>query len=87
MVRNYVKKINRQEWSTDSMNLAIQAVINKEMGYYKAAKQFNVPQTTLERHTKKRREDTHYEINKKISPRPWGGMGQCAIFLKTSLIF
>jgi hypothetical protein len=36
------------------MNLAIQAVINKEMGYYKAAKQFNVPQTTLERHTKKK---------------------------------
>jgi hypothetical protein len=54
MVRNYVKKTSRQEWSTDSMNLAIQAVINKEMGYYKAAKQFNVPQTTLERHTKKK---------------------------------
>jgi hypothetical protein len=37
------------------------------MGYYeyKAAKQFNVPQTTLETHTKKKREDQHYEINEK----------------------
>lgn len=47
------------------MNLAIQAVINKEMGYYKAARQFNVPQTTLERQTKKKLENNNYEINKK----------------------
>lgn len=65
MVRHYIKKTNRQEWSIDSMNRAIQAVINKEMGYYKASQQFNVPQTTLERHTKKKLEDPNYEINKK----------------------
>jgi hypothetical protein len=65
MVRNYCKKTNRQEWSIDSMNTAIQAVLNKEMGYYKASKQFNVPQTTLERHVRKKVEDPNYEINKK----------------------
>lgn len=65
MVRNYSKTTNRQEWSIDAMNCAIQSVINKEMGYYKASKQFNVPQTTLERHTKKKLEDPSYEINKK----------------------
>jgi len=65
MVRNYCKKTNRQEWSIDAMNRAIQAVVNKEMGFYKASKQLNVPQTTLERHTKKKLEDQSYEIKKK----------------------
>jgi hypothetical protein len=45
------------------MNLAIQAVINKEMGYYKAAKQFNVPQQ-LWKGTQKKKERRYTLRNK-----------------------
>lgn len=31
------------------MQVAVKAVLGRGMGYYKAATQFNVPQTTLER--------------------------------------
>lgn len=54
MVRNYTRKTNRQEWTTDSMNNAIQAVVSGQMGYLRASKQFSVPQTTLERYVKKK---------------------------------
>lgn len=53
MVRNYVRKTERQTWSTESMNNAISVVLKKEMGFKKAAQQFAVPKTTLERYVKK----------------------------------
>ncbi|KAK9745212.1 CENP-B N-terminal DNA-binding domain [Popillia japonica] len=48
MVRKYVRKTERQVWSDEHMQVAINALANKEMGAPKAAKQFNAPQTTLE---------------------------------------
>lgn len=38
------------------MQKAVEAVVSGEMGFYKAAKEFNVPQTTLERRVKKVKE-------------------------------
>lgn len=64
MVRNYVRKTERQTWSTESMEQAISVVLKKEMGYKKAAQQFAVPQTTLERYVKKKRENTEFVIDK-----------------------
>ncbi|XP_023312376.1 uncharacterized protein LOC111692555 [Anoplophora glabripennis] len=49
-VRKYKKKTSRGEWSKESMKQAVEKVLNKEMGYRKAALQYSVPQTTLERH-------------------------------------
>ncbi|XP_023310354.1 uncharacterized protein LOC111691547 [Anoplophora glabripennis] len=50
MVCKYKKKTSRGEWSKESMKQAVEKVLNKEMGYRKAALQYSVPQTTLERH-------------------------------------
>lgn len=52
MVRDYKRTTNRGSWSEESMREAVKAVLDAKMGYYKAAKQFNVPQTTLERKVK-----------------------------------
>ncbi|XP_021190238.3 tigger transposable element-derived protein 6 [Helicoverpa armigera] len=52
MVRDYKRTTDRGSWSEESMREAVQAVLDGKMGYYKAAKQFNVPQTTLERKVK-----------------------------------
>lgn len=53
MVRNYTRKTDRQSWDEESMDKAIMACYNKEMGFRKAAVAFNVPQSTLERRLKK----------------------------------
>ncbi|XP_023312062.1 uncharacterized protein LOC111692338, partial [Anoplophora glabripennis] len=50
IVRKYKKKTSRGEWSKESMKQTVEKVLNKEMGYRKAALQYSVPQTTLERH-------------------------------------
>lgn len=52
MVCKYVRKTERQAWSGESMQAAINALANKEMGAPKTAKKFRVPQTTLERRFK-----------------------------------
>lgn len=57
MVRNYVRKTKRQQWSIDSMNAAVDAVVTGQMGYSRAAEQHGVPQTTLERYVRKKRND------------------------------
>lgn len=49
MVSHYARKSERQTWSEESMKKAIFAVQNKEMGWLKVSKQFNVPQATLRR--------------------------------------
>lgn len=53
----YKRKTDRQSWNGESMKLAVQAVLDGEMGYRKASANFNVPQTTLERRVKKAREN------------------------------
>lgn len=53
MVRNYKKKTKRGNWSQQSMKAAIDKVLCKELGYRKAALEYGVPQTTLERYVKK----------------------------------
>lgn len=42
----------RKMWDRERMVAAINAVRKKEMGYFKAAQTFGVPQTTLERYVK-----------------------------------
>lgn len=49
MVSNYKKKSNRQSWSSEDMQKAIEAVNDKRMGWKKASITFNVPQATLRR--------------------------------------
>jgi len=50
MVSNYSPKTNSQKWFEKDMSDAILAIENKEMGWLKSSKQFNVPQATLRRH-------------------------------------
>ena len=38
----------RRCWYPETMKKAVNAVLKKKMGYFKAAKCFSVPQTTLE---------------------------------------
>lgn len=64
MVRDYKKKTNRQSWSTEAMNNAVEAVISGQSGCLKASNQFDVPQSTLERYVKKRKENPDYKIDK-----------------------
>lgn len=68
MVRNYKRKTNRHAWSEESMHMAMEAVLNNSMGYYKASNQFNVPQTTLERHVAKKRKNPEYNLKKTLGP-------------------
>lgn len=49
----YARKTDRQSWSADSMKEAIEEVLAGRMGYLRASKLFNVPQTTLENRVKK----------------------------------
>ncbi|KAI4466404.1 homeobox-like domain superfamily [Holotrichia oblita] len=65
MVRDYKKRTNRQSWSTEAMNSAVEAVISGQSGCLKASNQFDVPQSTLERYVKKIRENSDYNIDKR----------------------
>lgn len=56
MVRNYVRRSTRQSWCETSMSNAVKAVVEKEMGYKKAATIFNVPGSTLRDRVKKVKE-------------------------------
>lgn len=62
MVCKYVRKTERQAWSGESMQAAINALANKEMGAPKTAKKFRVPQTTLERRFKVFRENAETSV-------------------------
>jgi hypothetical protein len=52
MVKTYKRKTNRGEWSQESLENSVDAVVERKMGYMIAAKTFSVPQTTLERKVK-----------------------------------
>ena len=51
-MRKYVRK-TQTKWNENNLRCAMNAVLNKEMGYQKASKQFNIPKTTLIRYIKK----------------------------------
>lgn len=73
MPRTYKRKTNRQSWCLKSMEEAIKAVMSGTMGYLKAAKSFNVPQSTLEDRVKKANKNklTTEEASRK------GNLGPC----------
>ena len=50
MVRAYKRKTNRSEWSENDIKKAIECVRDEKMSIRKAAIQYNVPKSTLERH-------------------------------------
>ena len=50
------------QWKQSNMQLAIDTIKNKEMGFLKASKTFGVPKTTLHRHLKG---DNKYALNGK----------------------
>lgn len=43
----YIRKSNRGSWTEESLILAINSIINKEMSIGKAAKSYGIPKTTL----------------------------------------
>ena len=52
MPNTYKRKTNRQIWSSDQMEMVIEKVKTKEMGYLKALLMYCVPKSTLERRVK-----------------------------------
>lgn len=57
MVSSYKRKTDRQSWSSEDMQKAIEAVNNRRMGWKKASIMFNVPQATLRRRAQEK--NTH----------------------------
>uniref|UniRef100_A0A146KT86 Tigger transposable element-derived protein 6 n=1 Tax=Lygus hesperus TaxID=30085 RepID=A0A146KT86_LYGHE len=53
MPRKYKRKTSRGSWSSESMVLAVRAVLDNEMGYLKASRTYGVPQSTLEDRVRK----------------------------------
>lgn len=49
MVSNYNRKTKRQSWPESDNIKTISAIKQKDMGWLKASRQFNVPQSTLRR--------------------------------------
>lgn len=71
MVYKYKRKTDRQSWSIEKMQRAVEAVVSGKMGYHRASISFAVPQTTLERHVKRQRDNAGYSISKVLgSKRP-----------------
>lgn len=66
MVRNYIRKSKRQEWSLENLKRAVDAVIKKEMGLKKASAQFNVPKTTIRSYVQKKLKDDNVELKKSL---------------------
>lgn len=64
MVRNYTRKTDRQKWDENAMSEAIEVVISGEMGFLKAARQFNVPKSSLERYVNKKKKNPEYKVDK-----------------------
>ncbi|KAK9708358.1 CENP-B N-terminal DNA-binding domain [Popillia japonica] len=73
MPRTYQRNTNRQSWSQESIEGAIEEVLSGRMGYLKAAKSFTVPQSTLEDRVKKVR--SNQLTSKQAASK--GGLGLC----------
>jgi len=52
MVRNYKRTTQQQAWSVDALTKAVDAVRNNQESVRGAAKKFNIPRPTLQRHLK-----------------------------------
>lgn len=52
---HYKRKTDRQSWDQENMKSAITEVLEHRMGYMRASKAFNIPQSTLEDRVKKAR--------------------------------
>lgn len=66
MVRTYRRKSNRQQWSKEAMELAVEAVIGKEMGISKASNHFQVPHTTLQDYVARKKTDAGFVVEKRL---------------------
>ena len=53
MVRTYIRKTTRGNWSTESLHLAIVAVHSGSCSLNQAASDFEIPEATLRRYVKK----------------------------------
>jgi hypothetical protein len=60
----------RKMWQEDKMHEAVEAVMRKEICYLNASKHFAVPQTTLERYVKFRRQSSTREYENKLERKP-----------------
>ncbi|KAJ8953478.1 hypothetical protein NQ318_023599 [Aromia moschata] len=61
MPSTYKRKTDRQSWSEEAMSRALESLRGGTCGYLKAAKQFNVPKSTLERRFKnKKKQAVHF---------------------------
>lgn len=72
MVRKYLRKTERGQWSEESMSNAVDSILNGQMGYRRAAQSYGVPQTTLERRIKEFRtldDDIPRQIKKPLGPK------------------
>ncbi|CAH2011671.1 unnamed protein product [Acanthoscelides obtectus] len=58
----------RKQWSKENMIRAVKAVTNKETGYQKASKLYEVPKGTLERYVKDDRNPEEL-VNVKVARR------------------
>lgn len=69
MVRTYKRKTTRQEKPLEcTEGVYVIAVLEGQMGSFKATRQFKVPQTTIEQHLAKKRADPRNVIVKKLGP-------------------
>lgn len=48
MVRNYIRKSNRQSWLEDDMKMAVLAVVERSLTYDAASIRYEVPRSTLQ---------------------------------------
>jgi len=48
MVRNYIRKSNRQSWLEDDMKMAVLAVVERSLTYDAASIHYEVPRSTLQ---------------------------------------
>lgn len=53
MVRNYIKKTERRNWSEDNLIAALHAVQHDNQSVNSASIQYNIPEATLRRFVKK----------------------------------
>jgi hypothetical protein len=59
----------RKKWGPERMKATIEAIINKEMGSYKASRVFNVPKTTLQRYIKDRQKSSSKTVKIKLGTK------------------
>jgi len=56
MIRNYIRKSNRQSWLEDDMKVAVLAVVERSMTYDATSIRYEVPRPKLQDRVKKVKE-------------------------------